>query len=240
MPPQTTTDRRRATRDDIARAALRIADAEGLAAVTMRRLGAELGVDPVIVYRHFAGKDEVLEAAADLVLAEVAPPPEDAEWRDQITAGCGALRAALLRHPAIAGLVMLRPPNGANQFDATERMMTSLCAAGLDSAAIAKAYQALVQFTLGAAYLQSALSQLTPEQQDDRGRALRLMYESLPASRYPNTTAVAQHLFRSPDESFEFGLRAMLDGLATQVATAQDATAPTARSPQGRARRRVS
>jgi TetR/AcrR family transcriptional regulator, tetracycline repressor protein len=217
----TTTERRRATRDDIARTALRLADREGLAAVTMRRLGAELGVDPVIVYRHFEGKDEVLDAAADLVLAEVNPPQDAPDWRENVRRGCHALRAALLAHPAVAPIVLKRPPNGANQFDATERMIAALRAAGLDDASAAKAYHALVLFTLGSSYLETELAQLSDDERAERSRAARLMYESLPAQRYPSSTAVAEHLFGSTEGNYEFGLTAMLDGLDARARAAR-------------------
>src|ERR1700742_608762 len=123
MPKLSSGSRTKVTREDIVEAAMLLADREGLAAVTMRRLGAELGVDPVVVYRHFEGKEDLLEAAADWVLATVHPPLENPDWRQGFSRPCRSLRAALLAHPALAPLVMTRPPQGENQFQGTECML---------------------------------------------------------------------------------------------------------------------
>ncbi len=102
--------RRRLTRVEIERAALAIVDGEGLEALTMRRLGAELGVEGMAIYHHVPSKAALLDRVVTRVVDEVRfePRPGDA-WRS-VLAGFGrAYRSALLAHPRAMPIIATRP-----------------------------------------------------------------------------------------------------------------------------------
>jgi AcrR family transcriptional regulator len=85
--------------------AIRIADAEGLDALSMRRLGAELGSDPMAVYHHVRDKQTLLQLMADSVVADIAPSTAG-EWADGVRATVLAARAQVLAHPWVARVIL--------------------------------------------------------------------------------------------------------------------------------------
>ena len=203
------------TGERILNEALALVDEAGLDALTTRALGQRLGVDPTAVYRHFRNKDELVNALADRIIGSGAPPPAstDGSPRGQLRAACVALRRALLAHPAMTAIIVRRPPRGANTWAATEHTLGLLRQAGLDDGDAARAYQALLYYTLGHATLEAPYAALDPAQAAAELTASRLMYQALPASDYPNTAAVASHMYGSLEEQFTYGLDRLLDGL---------------------------
>jgi AcrR family transcriptional regulator len=116
----------------IVEAALRVLDREGLAAVSMRRVGQELGTGAASLYVHVANKDELLELMLDRVLGEVeVPPPDPARWREQVMELGRATRGALLAHPGIARVWFAGVPVGPNALVLAEGALAVLRAGGL-------------------------------------------------------------------------------------------------------------
>jgi AcrR family transcriptional regulator len=110
MPTPPPTDDDRATRRPLSRArilgaAVALADEHGIDAVSMRRLGQELGVDPMSLYKHVANKDDLLDGMIDTVVAEIEPAPNvdggdaDGGWKAVVRGRIMAARATMLRHP---------------------------------------------------------------------------------------------------------------------------------------------
>jgi AcrR family transcriptional regulator len=200
-------------------AALALVDERGLAALTTRTLGLRLGVDPTAIYRHFRNKDELVNALADRIVGGGAERPAashgdgDGSPRDQLRSACLALRRALLVHPAMTSIVIRRPPRGTNTWAATEQALGLLRQAGFDDGDAAQAYQALLFYTLGQAMIEAPYAALDPAQAAAELTANRLVYQTLPAGEYPNTAAVAPHLYGSLEEQFAYGLDRLLDGL---------------------------
>src|SRR6186997_665620 len=92
----------RAGRDHVLPAVLAgvgLADREGVDGLSMRRLSAELGVVPMALYKHVANKDELLDGMIDVVVAEIDPPIEGADWKTTMRERILSARRALLRHP---------------------------------------------------------------------------------------------------------------------------------------------
>ena len=87
------------TRERILHAAVALADEGGAESLSMRRLAQELGVVPMALYKHVANKDELLDGMIDVVVAEIDPPIEDADWRTTMRERILSARRALLRHP---------------------------------------------------------------------------------------------------------------------------------------------
>jgi AcrR family transcriptional regulator len=87
------------SRDRVLRTAVEMADAAGLGAISMRGLAQELGVVPMALYKHVAGKDELLDGMVDLVIEEFDPPAAGADWRGDVRQRVLSARQAVLRHP---------------------------------------------------------------------------------------------------------------------------------------------
>ncbi|WP_412748859.1 TetR/AcrR family transcriptional regulator [Krasilnikovia sp. M28-CT-15] len=87
------------SRDRVLRAAVARADESGIDALSMRKLAQELGVVPMALYKHVANKEELLDGMIDVVVAEIDPPAEDADWKTAIRRRILCARQVLLRHP---------------------------------------------------------------------------------------------------------------------------------------------
>jgi AcrR family transcriptional regulator len=123
--------RPRFSREEIAAAAVRIADAEGFAAVSMRRLATELGAGTMTLYHYVRTKDELLTLINDTVMGEVALPPGEelpGNWREAMGVIAGRSRAALLRHPWMFDITDDPPigPNSVRHFDQSLQAVSSL------------------------------------------------------------------------------------------------------------------
>ena len=220
--------------------ALALVDEAGLEGLTTRALGRRLGVDSTAVYRHFRSKDELLSAMADRIVGSGSQPPAstdgDRSVRGQLRSSLLGLRRALLAHPAMTAIVVRRSPRGANPWAVTEHALGLLRRAGLSDQDAARAYQALLFYTLGHALLEAPYAALGPDQAAAELTARRLLSASLPASRYPNTAAVAPHLYGSLDEQFAHGLARLLDGLGLGAGDHAPITIPASGSPTGQSR----
>ena len=93
------TTRRPLTRDSILSAALELVDTEGLDALTMRALGARLGVEAMSIYHHLPSKQAVIDGIVDLVWAEVTLTGETRDWRKAVRRTARSAFTTLLRHP---------------------------------------------------------------------------------------------------------------------------------------------
>lgn len=148
------TDKRPAlTRDFILETALGIVDEHGINGLTMRRLGTELGTDPMMLYRHFPGKAAVLDGLMEVIWHGVqAPDPQggDTGWREHLVRVMHALRESLLAHPRAIVIVGTRPATGPELFALMERLLASLVSAGMSAdAETADLLNALVNYTVG-------------------------------------------------------------------------------------------
>ncbi|BFV55124.1 TetR/AcrR family transcriptional regulator C-terminal domain-containing protein [Kitasatospora sp. CMC57] len=97
------------SRERVLRAAVALADATGIDALSMRRLAQELGVVPMALYKHVANKDELLDGMVDCVLGEIGPAVPGPDWRSAVRARILAARSALLGHPWASQVIQSRP-----------------------------------------------------------------------------------------------------------------------------------
>jgi AcrR family transcriptional regulator len=206
-------------RQAVVEAALALQRAEGIGAVTMRRLGAELGVDPALLYREFRSKDEILHELGDRILGEhlagVEPGPDPyGTLRDL----CLRLRAAHLAQPRIASLVRSEPPRRPHEERLTDLMLGALRRIGLGDEGAVAAYHALVALTVGGTAIDAPVAQLAPSEREALYERWRADYHGLDAARYPDLAAVADLLYRGPaDARFAHALELMLAGLAARA-----------------------
>jgi AcrR family transcriptional regulator len=208
-------------RGEIVAAALRIIDAEGVEALSMRRLGGELGVKAMALYRHVRNKEHLLDLVVEGVLRDIEPPALVGDWNADIRAIAHATRRGLLRHRRAVSLVQGRPwvgPAGLVALDVTLGVYRD---AGFDDRSAVFAQFALGNYVSGFCAWEAA--NLGANSDDPVARAAALadyarLVASLPADRYPHLTALTARLTQgSLDERFEFGLAALLRGLASEV-----------------------
>jgi DNA-binding transcriptional regulator YhcF (GntR family) len=226
-PPVTVAPRARATqadvtREDVIRAAMTIADAEGSTALSMRRVATELGVATMSLYRHVPSKDELLERMVDTVFADhrlTEPPPAD--WLAALDAGARRLWEIFRRHPWAAAVMSLtRPQVTPNVLAYSEWVMSAMAAAGIAPHRIFQVHLTLFSYVRGLAV--SLEPEAMAEQEtgitfgefvDGRDAAFAAVFAS---GAFPTFQEVATSadFDLDLDEQFSFGLRHLLAGLA--------------------------
>jgi AcrR family transcriptional regulator len=200
-------------------AAAAVADAGGLAKVSMRSVGRELGVEAMSLYHHVAGKEALLDGLASWVFARIEPPAIDRPWRPAMTDRAHSARAALLAHPWGLGLIESRRP-GPALLDHHEAVLGNLRANGFPLPLAASAFSALDAYTYGFVLTEISL----PFGADDGPEGFVGEIEHLiPADRYPRmvemmTEQVMRGGYAYGDE-FVPGLDLILDGLERRLAT---------------------
>jgi AcrR family transcriptional regulator len=198
----------RVSRDQILAAALRIVDANGLDQLTMRRLGAELGVDPMTIYGHVPDKTALFDGLVELVLAEVTLPGRTGEWARDFRAAAHAARATLLAHPHLIPLLGTRPPVTEAAFTLWESLTAILLGAGLSEEQAADGADCLGRLLIGHALAEAG----RPSGGDVGGgeEEHRQAQAALAAARYPALARVRQaNIVHDPGRLFELAL----DGL---------------------------
>jgi AcrR family transcriptional regulator len=100
------------TRERVLRTAMDLADTGGIEALSMRRLGQELGVDAMALYRHVQNKDDLLDGIVELIVAEIARPPANQNWKGNLREQAMAARRVMLRHPWARRVLEDRPKGG--------------------------------------------------------------------------------------------------------------------------------
>jgi AcrR family transcriptional regulator len=212
------------SREAIVAAALRIVDAEGVDAVTMRRVADELGTGPASLYAHVEDKDELLGAVLDKVFGDldIRMVADPARWQEQVKDFGRRLRRALLAHRDLAKVSLGTVPTGPNALRGMESMLTLLVAAGLPARVIGYAGDLFAQFVTVSAYEESLFRGrlTTPRQIEEFHRELRQFFDSLPADEFPTVRALAPDLAdpgEPADARFEFGLDIFVRGLAAHL-----------------------
>ncbi len=136
-------------RSRILDAALALADADGLAAITMLAVAKRLGVTPMALYRHVADKDDLLDALVERLLGEVAPPPRDLPWQERLAAMGRAVRDVGRRHPNVFPLLLQRPAVTDPARAAREEVLVALVDAGATPATAARLERVVASAILG-------------------------------------------------------------------------------------------
>ncbi|MEV6655216.1 TetR/AcrR family transcriptional regulator [Streptomyces sp. NPDC051219] len=193
--------------------ALKLVDEVGVQALTLRMLADALESGTATLYRHFAGKDELLAHVVDRILGEVKVTPESVEglsWREAVEVGAQAFYDTLRRHPNALPLLVAQVPVGPNGLANRERILRLLQGFGFPVALAARAFTAIGHYVVGFAIQQHGPGSPSSEDQSH----LRDYYRALDPNTYPATAAAADDLTNVPlPEEFRFGLRLLLDGL---------------------------
>lgn len=197
--------------------ALALADAEGLEAITIRRLARELGVTPMALYWHFRNKDELLDGVAARIFEEVDLSVDaSATWQEQLRALLGSMISVLQAHPSAASLLSTRTVASEEGLRATEVMLDILGCGGFSPAEATQiARHALSTVTNLVSGESGVVARVESETMTDARRRARTFLESLPPERYPRLVEAATPLSEGvdPDAYFAFGLNLLLAGI---------------------------
>ncbi|WP_128375028.1 TetR/AcrR family transcriptional regulator [Streptomyces cavernae] len=212
------------TLDRIVEAAVRVADTDGLEAVSMRRIATELGTGTMSLYRYVPGKGELL----DLMLDRVQRPSDEPEglgdgsWRSALENLAHATLALYQRHPWLLRVNQARPILGPSALDGMEKVLALIKPMGLSDPELISAIIMIDGYVVGAARTRLY------EQEAERGTGLTdaefweaqtpTLEKVLSSGRYPVTASLSEDAFAPGFDHFDFGLQRILDGLDVLVA----------------------
>ncbi len=210
--------RQRLTREKVLRAALEFVDANGLAALSMHKLGAELGVQGMSLYSHVENKDALLDGIVEAMTWEAEMPPADGtDWRDALRHLAGEIRGIILRHPAAAPLLVSRrimPTRRLEQVDAYIRL---LMRAGFTEDRAMDVLRTVVMYAHGYALAEAcftACAECGPWPADELSQ-MRRVTEMVPRDAPDHLVRLAM-LFCGRcdmDDQFNLGIELMIRGL---------------------------
>lgn len=211
----------RLSRDIVLAKALEMVDAEGLDALTMRRLGQELGRDPMSLYRYAENRGALLDGVSELVLDQLTIHQEDPDWKAQLRAIAHNLRALALQHPNVVPLLVTRPlstPLGLRPLGTLrplEKILSLLVAAGFEPADALHVYRVYYGFLYG--HILNELQEFVVDPEENEV-LLRLGLHRLPAKEFPRLRALASALTDYDGASeLDQGLTILLSGLEAQL-----------------------
>jgi AcrR family transcriptional regulator len=195
-------------------AAIAFADANGIESLSMRKLGQELGVEAMSLYKHVANKDDMLDGMIDVVFGEIDLPSRAVHWKAAMRHRALSARQALSRHPWAIGLTESRVRPGPANLRHHDSVIGCLRAEGFSIETALHAYSALDSYIYGFALQERSLPFVTP---DDVAEVSEKMLARFRADEYPYLNeAMVEHVgkpgYDYADE-FEFGLDLILDGL---------------------------
>ena len=210
--------------DRVVAAAIAVADAEGLGAVTMRRVATELGVAPMTLYTYVPGKSELLDLMLDDAYRRM-PRPDTARrgWRERLAAVADANRALFTAHPWAVGVSTVRPPLGPGAMAKYEYELSALDGLGLDDVTMDDALAYLLTFVQASARTAADVraarqdSAMTDEQWwAANAPLLERVFDpdAYPLAARVGAAAGAAHgTAYDPEHAYQFGLCRVLDGL---------------------------
>jgi AcrR family transcriptional regulator len=209
-PKRTRADRAGLSREQVLDAALRLVDRDGVAALSMRRLGAELGVEAMTVYHYLPNKDALLDGIVERVMAQAETGLADGPWDQALTSYARSLRATLLRHPGAVLLVATRPAVTPETLRTAERGLTLLCDAGFPVGRALDTLNALTLFVV--AHAASVVS--TAAVNSAAAEGSQDYVADLDEREFPLLTRAARSSAGTDDRTrFEFAIAAFIRGL---------------------------
>ena len=208
--------------DAVVDAGLAILAAEGLAAVTLRRVAAALDTGAASLYVYVAGREGLLRAMQERILATVElPAPDPSRWREQVHALLDRIRVALAAHPGIAAAATAEPPTSAAALVLQDNLLGLLRAGDLGPRDAAWTADVLLALTVQSVVEAEARRAAGPQ----LAETLHATFAALPPDRFPHVTAHADDLVSgSRDERFRFGVDAVLDGVLARSAQPETST----------------
>ncbi|MEU0738267.1 TetR/AcrR family transcriptional regulator [Streptomyces sp. NPDC006134] len=212
------------TLDRIVEAAVRVADAEGLEAVSMRRVATELGTGAMSLYRYVPGKAELLDLMLDRVQRPSGDPdgPGDGSWRSALETMARGTLALYRRHPWLLHVNQSRPILGPGALDGMEKVLARIKPMGLSDPELVSAIIMIDGYVAGAArtqvYQEEAERKSGLTTAEFYAAQAPVLEKVMTTGRYPVLASLAEDTWSPAFDHFEFGLRRILDGLEVLVA----------------------
>lgn len=195
----------------IAATALALLDRDGLDAFSMRKLGAELGVDPMAVYHYFPHKAALFDAVVEAVYTEIDTTAQAPEaWDDAVAAHLHAMRSTMRRHPHALALLATRPVNTAPVLALIEVLAERLVRAGAPQSEVLAMVNCLATYTVGNLLADVGAPVGGPEAPPPDPSTLD------PSAIPTLASAMASGWQYDPDAVFDAGLKAMIAGFGAR------------------------
>ncbi|WP_394834832.1 TetR/AcrR family transcriptional regulator C-terminal domain-containing protein [Pendulispora rubella] len=211
------------SRERIVRAAMGIADAEGLVSVSLRKVGAALEAGPMRLYGYLSTKEELLELMVDAVYGEIlSVGPIEGDWREALRGMAHRTRQATRQHPWFVDLLGGRPNLGPHALRYLETSLATLSTlANIDDAL--QAFRTVHAYVIGA--IRSEATELRAELETGMDKAAwqtangPYVLRQIATGQFPMLARIVQEATHpSPDAVFDAGLECVLDGIAARLA----------------------
>ena len=206
--------RPRLSRERVLQAAVALADESGLSALSMRKLGEQLGVEAMSLYKHVANKDDLLDGMVDRVFAEIDLAPQEPDWRAAMRQRAVSVRQVLVAHAWAVPLMQSRTNPGPHTLGHLDALIGVLRRAGFPVVLTAHALSAIDAYVYGFAMQETALPFDTEERSTE---VVEHILASMPADRWPHLVEFSREHVLKPGYDygleFEWGLDLVLDGL---------------------------
>jgi AcrR family transcriptional regulator len=199
------------SRQRVLEAGVAYVDREGLEALSMRKLGADLGVEAMSLYNHVPNKSALLDGMVEVLLGGLRIPPKDEDWEGRIRGAYRSLRMLARQHPNVFPLLMERPPDTMDGVWLVEEFLETLGSAGFDAKTALHAFRALSSYVTG--YAMAEIRGFAMEPAGTRPGARDLTTDQFP--RLSELRPVLGDIDR--DAEFEFGLDLIFTGLRAQL-----------------------
>lgn len=210
---------------ELVEAAIALADTDGLRAVTMQAVAARLALTTMAIYRYFPSKEALTDAIIDAGMG--LPPPRReprADWRAEVAEWARARRATLCARPWLAELPFVAAPHGPNWLLWLEALLDTLARTGLRAQDLAEMLSVVDGFTRGASDTAVSLARAHARGVSTEEWAAAVgadLGRAIGDPRFPNWTALltapADESARTMEQSFDFCLERVLDGIEAHV-----------------------
>jgi AcrR family transcriptional regulator len=209
------------SRERVLRAAVALADANGIESLTMRKLGEAVGVEAMSLYNHVANKADLLDGIIDGVFSEIELPSGEDSWTTAMRRRAISVRAALSRHPWAIGLMESRIAPGPATLRHHDAVIGSLRGAGFSVELAAHAYAVLDSYIYGFALQERDLPFHNPEETSALAHDFLAHFR---ADEYPHLAELTLEHVLQPGydygKEYEYGLDLILDGLTRALEAA--------------------
>jgi len=200
------------SRERVLQAGLELVDREGVGALTMRRLGKELGVEAMSLYGYVVNKQDLLDGVLDCVYDEMPRSIAlDGPWQERLRVTARKFREVLLRHPNTVSLVAARPVMSEGSLGLVESALAELRSLGVDIARANQVLTVIVAFTVGHVASQVGDSDRPPATE------VQAFHHALDRSRFPHVADRAALGSVDREAEFALGLDFIVDGVERLV-----------------------
>jgi TetR/AcrR family tetracycline transcriptional repressor len=220
--PEPEGDKPRLSKRTVTENALKLADADGLDALTIRKLAQHLGVTPMALYWHFRSKEDLLEGVAEQVWGEIDTEVDpDAPWWAQIQVMLESLVSVLRAHPAAPQLLLEHEKRNEAALRATETVLEILRTAGFDATYASTIARSALWTGITLVMSEPGFKpELTAEERTEMQRRNQVQLAMLPTARYPRLVECAGPMSTCDDPEFhyQFGIGMFVDGVRAAAA----------------------